>query len=500
MTVGKSTTDDFSDDDIRAAIIKAGSKSGAARALGISRHALLWRLTKMPDGQAIDGSSDAPSYAIVTACQNNSAVNLKFLEGLRQLAGDLQADLHVIPFRYKNPSAIGNDPVWFDDSIIPHICQKTLHVGLVQIAGDLKVQATTANPCAGLQTMTHGAPLIVGHSQMQLESVPRSQDQPPVWLHSTGAISQPNFSNDTRLGRLAAHNHVYGALVIQVVRNAWWIWQLSATDAGTFIFHEFEYSGKNKRKAGRMEALAVGDSHVAQRDRLVHAATFGQGGIVRTLEPVKGFVHDVFDGLAISHHDAKDPFRTFWKAADGVTCALDELVACAEYLKEVSVLFDELFVVSSNHNDWLERWLKDGRPTPENESLWFDLNAVMRKERNRDKGAFQVWCENHMKDLGNISFLPRGESYLVRDVDYGSHGDEGVNGGRATAKSLARVARKATQGHSHTPTIEKGLWRAGMSTDFMDYMRGLTTVDQSHVGQYAHGKRTQFPIRQGRWR
>lgn len=490
--------DHVTDAQVREVLHRAGSKSAAARELGVTRNALAWRLAQMATAT---GDAILPTQtAVITAAQNNSQIHPVFWAGIRAVVEDLGADLHVIPFRYRNPSAMNsNEPIWFDDMAIGSFLTETRDIGPVQVVGDMKIQATAVNPVAGLQTMTHGRPTIIGHSQIQLESVARPQDHPPVWLHSTGAATLPNFSQDTRQGRLAEHFHSLGAVVVQCVGQTWWMWQVIANSQGHFTFHETTYKGARRSKAAPMEALALGDSHVAQMDQSVHEATFGARGIVEVLKPRRGYLHDVFDGLSISHHDAKDPLKTFWKQRDGVTCARDELILTAKFVQQAAKRFDELYIVPSNHNEWIDRFLNAPKPA-QNEEIWFELNGLLRKDANRNKSAFQVWCEANAKGIDNVVFLPRGESHLVQGVDYGSHGDEGLNGGRATARSLSRVALKGTQGHRHAPSIEKGLSTAGMSSDLMDYVRGLTNCDQSHVGQYTTGKRTQLPIRRGKWR
>jgi hypothetical protein len=100
----------------------------------------------------------------------------------------------------------------------------------------------------------------------------------------------------------------------------------------------------------------------------------------------------------------------------------------------------------------------------------------------------------------NVQFLKRGESKMLAEVEYGFHGDIGPNGSRGTTKNLSKLGVKVTKGHNHTAEIIDGCYSAGKSTGMLEYEQGgPSSHTNSHVVQYANGKRAIVIIINGRY-
>jgi len=105
---------------------------------------------------------------------------------------------------------------------------------------------------------------------------------------------------------------------------------------------------------------------------------------------------------------------------------------------------------------------------------------------------FYLYCKDRL--TCKHEFLERNTPFYIHDVDHAQHGDVGTNGSRGSAAALAKTPDKLTIGHSHGARIFQGVYQAGVSTDRLEYERGLGDHSNTHVIQYKDGKRTLIDI------
>ena len=91
---------------------------------------------------------------VITAAQNATPVNSSFLKSLITYCETNQAELLVIPYRYKNPTSIWNTEnkikEWWHESLKPYILDHELKVGKhIKIMGNIKMQPTAVSPLSG---------------------------------------------------------------------------------------------------------------------------------------------------------------------------------------------------------------------------------------------------------------------------------------------------------------------------------------------------------------
>ncbi len=99
----------------------------------------------------------------------------------------------------------------------------------------------------------------------------------------------------------------------------------------------------------------------------------------------------------------------------------------------------------------------------------------------------------------NYDFLSPNKPFIVSGVDYSQHGHIGTNGSRGTATGLAKAANKMVIGHSHGAKIFKGVYQTGVSTDRLEYEKGMSNHTHTHCIQYPNGKRALIDIFNGKW-
>jgi hypothetical protein len=109
---------------------------------------------------------------VFTCAVNNTEVNDKFLSSLQGYCISRNARLVIFPIRYRNPSMINtSDEVDYPASIVPYLVENNIDLPAnanVRALGGLKTQATTENPLTGVDGMSKGSSLIIGHPQVGL--------------------------------------------------------------------------------------------------------------------------------------------------------------------------------------------------------------------------------------------------------------------------------------------------------------------------------------------
>jgi hypothetical protein len=444
---------------------------------------------------------------IITAAQNATPVNEDFLASLLQYSKHNDAELVVIPLRYKNPTSRwtasqANSEIW-DDSLTPYLYnqRKKLNENLV-LLGDIKTVPTATRPLSGFEGITHGESGILAHTKLQLNCVPTPQNKLPKIMTTTGACTVKNYT-DSKAGKKGEFHHSTAALVVEI-KGAKFFMRHVNWDGGGFIDLEFRYTPDKVEKAPKPYALVFGDTHRAVMCPAVEETTFGQGGMVSQLDPEYLVFHDLHDGASTNHHIRKDPFAQIAKRAADLHLVEKEIREDVAWLEKVCAGRTGI-VVPSNHDDFLARWLReqDWRLDPENSEFYLETALALVRGINSGTGMahpFTHWV-NKLKSGNHIQCLERDESFMLGGIELSMHGDKGPNGARGSIMNLRRVGVKTIIGHSHTPGIEEGAYQCGTSTGLrLDYNSGPSSWLNAHCVLYGNGKRALLPIIDGEWR
>ena len=448
---------------------------------------------------------------VITSCQNNATVNEEFCKSLQSYCEDKVASLLIVPIIYRpddHELVTFNIPQELDHNLIRH--KMKIH-NEVYVMGSFNFIPTSINPLAGLEALSKGDTLIVPSPQLRMKSLAVSTNRHPAILHTTGAISNPEYTN-TKVGEKALFNHSYSAIVVEIDSdNDFHIRTLNADENGMFYDLGYKYYPSGKIEFEYPEALVTGDEHGIMSDPVVESVTYtGDASIVRTLKPKFVVRHDVLDCASISHHTRKDTIKNVGKAMFGSNKIEDELAGTVDYLLRTSQLPDvkfESIIVDSNHNSHLTRWFSDIdiRTEPHNalfyhKYMWKILDSMVQTSTGFSHiNPFEQFC----KDIGvpRLRFLSKDESFMVADVELGQHGDKGVNGAKGAISQFANLPSKYVIGHSHTPGIVFGAYQVGTSSyKKLDYTAGLSSWMNSHCIVYSNGKRQMINIINGKWK
>lgn len=480
---------------------------------------------------------------IITAAQNATPVHDEFFRCLLTACHHLDAELLVIPIRYKNATSQWtesqrNADWWLDKPVLPYELANTketeveynarvyprrkylwnvrrvLNDNLVLLA-DIKTQPTASSPLTAFDGITGSRSAIVGHTKLHLKTVATPQNRMPKILTTTGACTVVNYT-DSKAGKLGEFHHTLGALVVEIQGKKFHMRQLNGDKTtGEFTDLTWHYSRNSVSAAPAPLALIMGDTHVDFIDPTVEKATFGKGGIVDTLKPQYLLWHDLLDGYSVNpHHESLMNEMAKWKAQR--QSIRDEINRAVGFVAKRTPADTVSVVVSSNHDAFLRRWMtktmRYGIHDPVNAKFFFDTGSMMADSAHLGTGGtvtedpFIYWAEKLYptmvsKTAGALRCLHGDESFVLEGVELGMHGDRGPNGSKGSIRNLRRIGVRSVIGHSHSPGIDEGCYQVGTSTRLrLEYTGGPSSWLNTHCILYATGKRALINIIDGDWR
>ena len=448
---------------------------------------------------------------VFTSAQNNTYIHEGFYSSLLHFCEENGAQLIISPFTY-NKSGFQNgtresDDLWYDPRIEEFFVSETCNVapGLI-FCGELDILPTAVNPLSGLESYAQNNSAIIPHTKVQLQSMPRMKGEDPRSLFTTGTITQRNYIQ-RKAGQKAEFHHVFGALLVEVdAEGLWFARQLIASEDGVFYDLTTKYSPEGVDYGHRVEAITWGDIHHEKLDHNISNVNWmRESCILDTLQPKHQFIHDLTDFRARNHHNIRDPYHRAAMYAKHGEDVQHDMEQCGLFLCLISRPWCNTVVVESNHDQALQRWLRDANVNQD------PINAVFFHEANteiyraiRDNVSFNVfeWAVRKSGyDLENVLFLNEDDSYLVHGIECGMHGHRGPNGSRATPKSFRFIGRKVNTAHTHSAGIFEGVYTAGVSGLLdMGYNKGPSSWSHSHIVTYPNGKRTIITLRNEKWK
>jgi hypothetical protein len=453
---------------------------------------------------------------VITAAQNNTAVNEDFLTSLEGYCDRNAAQLIVRPIRYRNPAnaltpeAGYPEGMWWAEELENYLTDAPLEFSK-WVAPDIRIPATSGNPLSGLDSRSGEKHAVYAATQLMMRTIPTPQAKLPKILYSTGAVTLANYST-TKSGNLAEFHHSNSAIVVEECSKTGNIFMRALTwDGESFIDIDRQYSAATPKgvKAPRWEALIPGDEHAWFMDPSVEKATYAKGSksMVGTGKPHVIVRHDLLDCYSVSHHHMADGIKLVNKATHGWGNLEKELNDTIDFLNRTTPKGVQNLIVSSNHNDHLSQWLGKGEKgvTPENAVIYHKLMAAVLESASRtDTGVkmdnpFEIYAEGKIK--AQAEFLGGTGCYLIKDIDVSQHGHRGPNGSRGSARNLANIGVKSVIGHSHSPNIYRGVHQVGTSSFYnLEYAQGPSSWLHCHAVIHANGKRQLLPIIDGDWR
>lgn len=453
---------------------------------------------------------------ILSCAQNNTNVWEPFWENVIAYAEHLGADVHVSRFTYskRGLGAQGDKKVatkerfaeaddnWWDSRLAAYFSDNRTQVapGLIW-AAELNILPTAVNPISGLQTYTGSESTVLPHVKIAMESVPTSGDTKMVY--TTGTVTKRSYVQ-RKAGIKAELHHTYSALLVEVDdKGRWFARHLNADKKGDFYDLNTRVAGGKVTHGHKAQGIVWGDIHCAQLTPVNDALGWGKGGILDQMQPTTQIFHDVMDFHGPSHHAIKNPHEMFRRYVGGHLDVRKEVENLCMFFKRANRPGCQSVVVRSNHDEHLDRWLREqnGLADPMNSEFWLAMNKILYADIRQ--GLPIEGLRRAVLDVDpsvDVRFLLQDESYRVAGIECGIHGHAGPNGSRGTPKALTKIGEKAITGHSHSAGIVEGVYTVGMSGSLKpDYVRGPSSWSTTHCIIYPNGKRALVTVKDGYW-
>lgn len=393
---------------------------------------------------------------IISYAQNATKIHKSFFENMKVYADFIDADIHIIAGRYKNPTSIwtvnNETDEWWDSEVVPYLDANRHDIHkYVSILSDIKIQPTAVNPMTGMQGVSGINSCVLGSPRVQMEMIPVLEGNKPKMMLTTGAVTVKNYT-DSKAGKKGEFHHTFGFVIVEINdKHSFHIRQVTADDKdGSFNDLYYRISDSKVETIDEIEGIVLGDLHAGHHDEAVIGKTLS---LLDRLKPNHVILHDVFDGDSISHHQMKDPFLQYGKEVHGLNnlaSEIDNMIALLGRFEK----FKNVVIVRSNHDDFLDRWLKNEdwkkQPTFKNAPLYMDLSAkLLRQYANDMNNVKGVIPELINEKFPNYKTLGRSSSYKIKGFEVGQHGDIGSNGSRGSLEQFRKLNTKIIVGHYH---------------------------------------------------
>lgn len=392
-----------------------------------------------------------------------------------------------------------------------------------------------------------GQTVVFFHPHTMIASVPTdSNTYAPTTLITTGSINVPfgSFSGVSQGSRAttAKNFHKRRAVVFEKgdresgmdpdgLQNVWHYRPISYFDDvatnGTRGFIDWgeaylehaqpDGSFKSERSQIYPEYIYLGDPHEAISDpRFVHALGTALGIPADQHFTIIG--GDLFDGDRIKHWDFDKQITLNQKFESNALDLQQEINGVIQYVNAIQQRYPNarFMQIIGNHDEWLKRLLDhppdfqrviNGTLIDElafavktlNMNVWEYLfkrrtqflTTLLDIAPEKRKEILSRIVPIH--DVNRIDILDRGEPLIVgpehRQNVLHRHGDERVNGRRATAKDLMLGAQGGVSGHNHLMLMFDEWGSAGVSASVeQDYTKGsLSSQGQGFWFIYGNG-------------
>lgn len=355
----------------------------------------------------------------------------------------------------------------------------------------IKVSAKQINPLTGLDRLTvqRQASIIVASPKVFLRYVPNMHYDIPPALMTTGAVTENNYDTDRymskRTSTLAEGDHTYGAVIVEVENdNIFHFRHVQASKYNSITDMGIDYLPNGSIRAMDDTVMVMGDSHTGYHDRELHDKTM-EAAYKTGVSAV--FLHDVFNGTSITHHDVGKSVTRAIKAGEHKLSLEMECYAVRNYINNIVLKGMEVFIVKSNHDSHLLRYIEDGRFV--NDPMNYKLSVKLAAAAVDHLDPLQYAIEeilNYKSD--KVHWLKEDQSYPVYDVEVAMHGDRGANGSRGSLQIFEKGLGNCVTAHTHSAAIIRNAFCVG-TVGLMDqgYNRGLSSWTRTCCLIYKNG-------------
>lgn len=435
-------------------------------------------------------------YFIFTWAQNATPVHRPFWDNILRYAEFLDAEVGVFMGRYQNPTSLWTENMekdeWWDEAfsvrdedgliVFSYLDGSRTHLHeYLDIMADVKIVPTAHSPLSGFEGLGGEKSAIFGHPRVHFQVLPALEGHNKKMMFTTGACTMKNYT-DTKAGKKGEFHHTYGFVIVEIKDDLiFHIRQVIAERNGDFNDLIYRVTREGVFEVNECEAFVTGDIHVSQCHLPVMDKTME---LFQYIRPKNLVVHDLFNGKSISHHDKRDPVKLYEKFTTKDDIVKEEIEGVHKFIDKYNLLDYNLIVVRSNHDEWLDRWIRnfDWRQDIPNakeyaEYLYVALNGLA------PKGIFPYILDKTYGD--KITTLDFDESYKIKGWEVAQHGHMGANGSKSSMVGFRKLNTKMIVGDEHTPERKDGVVQVGTYSQLrMGFNKGPSSW--MHCGAIIH--------------
>jgi hypothetical protein len=360
----------------------------------------------------------------------------------------------------------------------------------------IQLSAKQIDPTTGLGRIgQRNTSFIFASPKQSVEYIPVSNNKLPHALISTGAITKPNYETSKYMSKrtafIADHDHVLGGIIVEIENSQIFHFRhVQFNEDGSFTDLGTRYYPNGTSKFFPILNLTLGDRHVTSTCPVVATVT---DKMIEELKPENLVLHDLFNGTSINHHLSKTPII---KAQQSIMTLKEEGQIVREDLEHLAgfTSIKKVFVVKSNHDEWIDRYLEEFRFQYDTVNMETALELALHKVRGED-------VLKKLINTGNskVHFLKRDEDLIFNGVQYGCHGDYMHKG--MSYDMIEKAYGAACVGHRHTAGKKRGVSFVGTSTELREsYAKGPISWTNTHEVHNQDGSRQLINIIEGNYR
>lgn len=455
---------------------------------------------------------------VITTAVAGSAPHMPFLNSLRTFCKINKAKLIILicedPGRYKySKRKKGSQaPKIHRELLNETILMENVFLNDNIAISNIKMQAKAIKPTSGfgrvakkLGSQIYASPKI----SLEYNSVRNNKYKLPHFIATTGAVTVPNYEpvseqwyQGMRTAFFAEHDHKFGAAYVEIKNEEIFHYtQIECRSAGGEIFlRDTLYKQNYAPKNIRAEAFVMGDLHAGSTDPIVNKCW---NEIIDLTRPKYILIHDGFNGESVNSHIENDIISKIVRAMEGKDDVVAEIKHFAEQLRHWATKCDELLIVPSNHNDWLERWIRKGNFLKEG-NLKNAMPAIemVRAMVYHKKHPLQYAVEEIAGvKIKNIRWMDRNHDEYVEGIQVNCHGDIAKSGTKGSLSGMVNAYIESFSGHGHVGGILHDAWAVGTSTHLQEaYNNGAGAWTNTSGLIYKYGGRALVNVINGEWR
>lgn len=362
----------------------------------------------------------------------------------------------------------------------------------------IKLSAKHIDPVTGLGRIgQRQGSFIYASPKQRLKVIPNVKGGFPRVMMTTGACTVPNYSTDRYMSERTAYistiDHVIGAIIVEVEDDeVFHFRQIQAEKSGAFVDMGVYYKPDG---IGKLLPVAriLGDYHAGQHDSTAEAAFLR---LQRKVPAQKVLFHDLFNGLSVNHHENNKHILRAIRHLNGDLILENELKHAAKVLDTWGEVCQERVVVKSNHDEFLSKYLDEGRYVKDYPNKIIALKLALAMAEGQDPLRFGVQNLVGLKDPKSVQWLTRKMGMVLAGVQVGDHGDTYA---ASSMYGQEHAYGNAVTAHIHAPEILRGIFRVGTTSLLdLDYNDGPSAWMHTGCDLYPNGARTLINVIDGR--